>query len=358
MELRKLFSSAAAVLAVLSMSPVYADDCGSCEPVCDPCCPSLDYCDSCDDWTFYGDWLYWRARKCGLDYALPAEDSDNFIGKVYGPCLDYDSGYRLGFVLGCEGMDLGVRYTSYNTDAFSSNTDANGNMAASLVGENHLNVTNHEFQYASGKYALDLDVFDLEASYGMEVTDELNAGLYAGFRYATLDQSFNVLYAQDSNDLNGDASPIDKLKLTNDMNSYGLYFGLNAGYLFCECFEFFFDFSHGVHVAEFDRSYVYKTDLGEDEEEEALPLVTEVNLKDECWRLVNTCDLALGLKYNLCNFLCADWDFSLGYEFHHWYNTSDFLYFVSGDTSGEAHLDHGVDSVGFDGLFVRLGATF
>jgi len=82
---------------------------------------SLCDCDPCDGWSVYADWLYWRTRKCDLDYAISI--NDDIFDKLHSVCLDWDSGFRVGVLKACGDVDFGIHYTSFNTSASSYELD-------------------------------------------------------------------------------------------------------------------------------------------------------------------------------------------------------------------------------------------
>jgi len=142
------------------------------------------------------------------------------------------------------------------------------------------------------------------------------------------------------------------VKYKNDMDFYGLYLGSKASYNVCDCLDFFGGFSWGIGAAEFDRRFHLEFAYSE----EFFDTVSKIN--DNCWRVVSVIDLNVGLTYHLSDCFCADWAFSVGYEFHNWLNTSDFLNINAGEHEPNFHLDHHTENLGFDGLFVRISAAF
>lgn len=63
----------------------------------EPCCQS--------QWNLYGDWLYWRARRSSLDYAVPIIINNGFLlaqGEVIAIEPSYKSGFRVGLLYECD----------------------------------------------------------------------------------------------------------------------------------------------------------------------------------------------------------------------------------------------------------------
>ncbi len=343
----------ATVMVTTQVTPASAQNCGSYECETNDCGFSLCDCDPCDGWSIYADWLYWNTRKCDLDYAVTfgsGEESGN-IKSLNGVCPSWDSGFRVGILKACGDVDFGVHYTYFkSTD--SAHVETENTIGITQIGDEFIGLSTVD--YAGASYDLTLNQIDLEMGYAMEVSDCLAARLFSGFRYASIDQKFNVTYAESAGDLKGTGTGngVDRVIKKNDMDFYGLYLGSKASYSVSDCFDFFGGMSFGIGAAEFSRGFTHTyTDGGTD-------WVYPVTLADDCWRVVSVMDFNLGLTYHLSDCLCADWAFSVGYEFHNWLDAQDFIGFHSGEDSGELHLDRHTENLGFDGLFVRVSAAF
>ena len=57
-------------------------------------------CDPCDGWSVYADWLYWRTRKCDLDYAISINDDifDKLDNERVGHLMSLVSDHTFGQV--------------------------------------------------------------------------------------------------------------------------------------------------------------------------------------------------------------------------------------------------------------------
>ena len=71
-----------------------------------------DCCGFTDGVSVYADWIYWRAGKGDLDYAIPYDDPEA-DGKVKEICPGWDSGLRIGFVKDCDCWGFGADYLWY-----------------------------------------------------------------------------------------------------------------------------------------------------------------------------------------------------------------------------------------------------
>ena len=314
---------------------------------------SFSLCDSstCAGWTLYSDWIFWHTRRCDLDYALKTTDG-NPRGKVKALDLDYEGGFRLAALKCCGAYDFGLHFTHFTACADdSTDVGASGNILKTRLGEQYALTSDGSIAYAKGEYDLSYNVYDLEGGYGYQHNKCICSRFFGGLRFAFIDQDFDVTYKS----IAGTPTFTDKIRHTCDMDAYGIYAGAKTSYALSRCLSLFGTFSSGVLVAEFDRKFTHK---GVTVNEESTNTVTYVKIKDSCTKLVGTIDAALGLQYATSNFTCLDWRVSLGYEFHQWLNTRDFMTLVTGDTSGEIHFDHHDENLGFDGLFLRVAASF
>ncbi len=353
MSLKKWMVALATVLATTQLTPASAQNCGSYECETD-CGFSLCDCDPCDGWSIYADWLYWNTRKCDLDFAFKS-DGSSVIESLHSVCPSWDSGFRIGVLKECGDAYFGVHYTRYCNDSSNHLLDeSDGYIRRSQIGSEFSATVDDAIEYAAGSYKLELNQLDFELGFNLDFSDCLDARAFTGFRWASINQKYGVIYATEYNDQIGEEEghAVDLIAKNNDMDFYGLYLGSNASYTICDCFDLFGGFSFGIGAAEFSRGYYHTFTLGGHE------LVNDVSLSTDCWRVVSVMDFNVGLTYHLSNCLCADWAFSVGYEFHNWLDAQDFIGFHAGDDSGELHLDRHTENLGFDGLFVRVSAAF
>jgi len=323
----------------------------------DQCCAT----DCCGEWSVHADWLYWNVRKCGLDYAWREESVDGTdtipddlgLGGPKKVDPDYESGVRFGFFKKCDEWNFGVRYTCFNDEYKDSFFDAGLNYQASRVLPDTQNgsygsspsFVEANFDSARSKYEVDLQVIDIEINRSIQVNCDSNLLVFSGVKLASLDQNLRSEYGNKA-DFATDRTVV---KEKNDMDAYGLYLGGEGTWNVCGCGGLFGRFSVASLLGDVDRSFVQKNvTAGSDF------AIADVN--DSSWCHVNVLEFAVGFDYELCDFMCADWFLRAGYEFHTWFNMHDFINFCGADIEG--HPARQKDSVGFDGLFVRLGAGF
>ena len=317
--------------------------------VVNDCCPNF-CCDLGGEFTVYGDYLYWRARRCELDYAIPY-DGNNYIGDVNHICPEYDNGFRVGGRYRFGDMDVEGKYTRYYSSSRDSVTDAtNTNLAGTRRIDEFGPVSQGSIALAYADWDVHYDGVDALLGYDMNVGNCFDFRLFGGFKYLSIEQNLNVLYSAGT-DITNDTNSFIHIHGDLDMDGYGLTFGFETRYTICDCFGIIGSFAYDVLASEFDRREVYltTTDGGQNN-------TTRADLHDECWRTISGFNLAVGLSYDMQLCGCYDVFIAAGYEFHHYLNLADFIGFQS--ESGETTFDRQTDGLGFDGLFVRLGIGF
>ncbi|MCB1180475.1 MAG: hypothetical protein KDK55_00440 [Chlamydiia bacterium] len=320
-------------------SPCPSNDC-----CYDDCCPSF-----CSDWGVYADYLYWNTRRADLDYAVPWNQADS-IGKVSHVCPDYQSGFRVGILKDWCDLYFDFRYTYYRNCQSSKTTNSAGGLAGTRIVGDFGQVTQGALAYARGKYELDYNVVDLLAGYRPNWCNCIDPYFFGGLKIAYIDQKYNTDY---STSITPFSTGGVRVKEKVDMSAYGVDLGFGASYdLWC-CLSFFGEFSYDVLLGKFDRRTCYTTiDTGG---------VNDVRAKlceDNCWRMVSVFNYRFGFSWDniFSDCWCADLSLAIGYEFQHWFNVSDFVDYIN---QGETiTINRNMQSLGFDGLFVRAKVTF
>jgi hypothetical protein len=318
------------------------------------CCPpeycSPEFCAPCSSWVVYGEWLYWRARRCQLDFAFngePSGDPDSSTGRVHSvePC--YDHGFRVGFQRYCGDLFFDAFYTYFRNDEKHTVVNIDG-----LSGTHYLNAVggSQGFELARGKWDLDLRTVDILAGYQWSRKKCFHPYVFGGFKYASIDQELKSLYSDDVA-ITGD---VYKVKQKIGMCAYGIDLGIGAKYSIFNFFNVFGRVSYDVLLGDFKRRFVYETSA-----DGGATFEQNVNLHDECWYSVSVFNVLFGLGYEhlFNNCWCANLGVSVGYEFHQWINQPDFLEVVA-DFNDESTVDRHLQSLGFDGLFVRASLGF
>lgn len=302
--------------------------------------------DCCSGFSFYGDWLYWRARRSNLDYALPWGGSGQQItasGRVLKVEPDYQSGFRLGFIkedIFCD-LDFEVRYTHFApsfTDSFSSPSEG---YAGTHISDVNQNIAAGEVAFANAKWAVAYDQVDLILGRSLCSSSCFTSKLFGGFTWARLDQTFLVNYYN----LN---PGFDFVQFEHDMDAYGLNLGVSGSFAIFNCLDLFGSFWYNALMCNMNRKFGYQSG-------DAESLISD--LKDDAWEMVSVLNFSVGLAYSrsLCWSFLKELQIAIGYELHHWLDMPYFLE-VNGPDQ-QMVLDRRVN-FDFDGLFVRVGLGF
>ena len=298
-----------------------------------------EYCNPCKDWVVYGDWLYWRARRCDLDYAVIEFDGDLGMEGPFTVEPSYDHGFCAGIQKYCGDLFFDIFYTYFRTSATSSITGSSDDFTI-------LSTRCAPFESVDAikaKWCLDYDIVDVLIGYQLCNTNCFQSYYFGGFKCAFIDQKFKNYYII--------PNQLQTLTQQVDMNAYGIDLGVGGSYNICNYLDFFVRTSYDVLLGNFSRRSVCVVE----------PSDIDSNYKDECWKMVSVFNLSFGLGYD-CLFpycFCSNLGFKIGYEFHQWIGQPGFLDFIpGGDGTRTVTLSRRIQSLGFDGLFVRLSLGF
>lgn len=311
-------------------------------------------CRYSNEWSLNGEWLYWRARRCDLDYAVPSLNypPELFIGDVYEVTPSYDSGFRIGLQKNCGNLFFDAIYTYFRTSA----SDSAYGVGPTEEGV-HLSMTHFidlentgppqgEVGLAEGKWKLNYDVVEILAGYAIDHRRCLQSYVFGGFKFASIDQNLQSRYVE----VPGGFDQVIVVNEPINMNAYGVDIGVGAQYEFCRltCFG---NFSYDALLGDIKRKFTYDGTFNGSPG-------NLINLKDQCWRMVSVINVQFGIGYRhlFSNCWCGSATLALGYEFHQWINLPDFLEFQG--AGGEITFDRHLQSLGFDGLFLRASLSF
>jgi hypothetical protein len=312
----KLFKwlTAVVLLGTAQMAQSAPTKCGPCytNPSCNIC--DISFCEV--EFSAYVDVLYWHSRHGGL--------TDQFY-MVDSLCPDYDWGYRLGAAASWNGWDLGLRYTSFKNKSNTKVKDPDP-----LVQDNP--------PYTKISYKLDLQVLDLEAGRTCCLRGGITLRPFAGAKFAWTDSKVKrELFPAPAA-----TSPLTTHKYALDFEGQGIYVGMDWRWpLFtmsaCERdipVAFVSRISTGILDGDFKHAYT----LNEGETNEDSDSFTQC-------RVIPVHELYIGLDFRVCDILCMDTFFQVGYEAQYWgWNELS----TTGDTS---HL-------GMGGMVLRFGTHF
>jgi len=379
-------------MAGCSTAPAACNTCCCGEPCCAPpvcgnaynppgycrCNNPASCCDSCSDGlTARVDFLWWRAYEDNL--ALGAEETfTSFVNNgstttVHSSVLNtehikdldfkYEPGFRLGLydvcATGC--WDIGLIWTH-----FHSTSTANESVADTSVAD----VTFVPFwerqsglltpSSVSGKYALNMDLLDLEFGRKFYVSSCFVLRPHFGLRGARINQSYRIESVRTATTpvLYGEAYA-SEVKTRNDFLAIGPRVGLEAQvHLGCG-FSIFGEAAGSLVFGRFDRhsSETYADYLAPTATTLADDLVnnydfdTEGSLERSSRSFT---DLTIGIKWERC----FDWcnrlhpvSVAFSWEHHGFYNMNNFNFISAGVSGTDA-------TPGAVGTFTYNGAQF
>jgi len=302
-----------------------------------------------NDWSLHSDWLWWKFRRSGLDYALVNKDgstADIFDGKIkrIEPC--HDSGLRVAFFRDCYcGWSYGFRYTTIHASGRDKVLDSSDVFSIRLHPD--LGAVNSG-TYAQSQYSANVNLFDIETGFRFR-PECINLMLtpFATARIALVDQNVRSIY--DPN------APIStsaiKANESLEMDAYGLLAGMEVRREFCWGFSFVGRLGTGLALADFKSKFVQRSNGNGDNFG-----TLEANPQKKQWLVIPSSELSFGIQCGYRHHNCVDLILRVGYEMIHWSNLPDFLNFA--DDDDPAHLVRNGSSLGFDGLFVQFHAAF
>jgi hypothetical protein len=174
----------------VDMDPVDMDPVDVVSPRRTACSCSRGRCRCRSHWLGSIDYLHWKPRRRGLDFAIADPNTDNNVqGPIESLELESRSGLRLGlsYLLG-SGWDTGFRYTFFESeDARVLAEPAGGQLW--ITQANPASFNNHA-DAVTAEADLDFDLYDWEVGYWLKPARNVRVRGFGGFRYAAIDQRF------------------------------------------------------------------------------------------------------------------------------------------------------------------------
>jgi hypothetical protein len=280
-----------------------------------------------------GEYLLLAPRRPAQTFAIVGSNPNwGPIGIIRSVDGNYDSGFRVGagwrFVE--EECDVMARYTYYHTAADDiAGAPPGGKVFATLTHPS----TVMEVQSAVARNSVNFNLFDLEIGRRFDLGETLDLRVFAGPRYANVDQKLTVQYA------GGDV-------ITDDVH-HCLCFdgaGLRAGgETHWRILQHLGVYLRGSASLLTGRFCALRTETANG--------FAIVDISENYTRVIPMFDLGVGLSFQKGN-----WRVSAGYEFMNWFNMVDGTDFV--DDAHPAKLIRPVGSLGFDGVVFRAEVSF
>lgn len=311
-------------------------------------CESSESCDGalyCVDpcyqprWTFFGDFLYLRARDVEVPYAVaidgPSDDwfaPVNQVGRVALVDSDYEPGFRIGgsFQLDCDAA-LAAQYTWWRSDSEDDVTAPETRVLRSLVGHPGPHNVSHDGLDAVAAYDIQFQIADVDYRGSLFCNGRTSLTWLAGVSYVNLEEDFASEFG-----VNG----LSFVESNIEFNGGGLRLGLEAERYARDCGLMVYGRSSARFVAgEFNADY-FEGQLPGDPD--------QIDTGWEAGRVVTILDLELGVGWTSCD---GCWRFSGGYLVSGWFNTVSTADWIAGVQQNDYRdLD---DTITFDGFTAR-----
>ena len=253
-----------------------------------------------------------------------------------GDIKSVDGGYHSGFRLGTayrfpgEEVEVAFRYTFLHTD-----DDAGVSQPANQVlfaTETHPGLV-VQVQAASARSAVNLNVFDLEIAKRFEISESLAGRVFAGPRFASIDQKSDIVYT--GGDVNQDA-----VRRRLYFNGGGARLGGEAQWKFWDHLGTYFRGSASLMTGRFRSDY-----------SEVANNVAVVGVSEKFNRVIPNMEMGLGLQYQK-----GSWRVSVGYEFINYFGMAEQVDFV--DDANPAKIGRRTGNLSFDGIVFRSEYSF
>ncbi len=285
------------------------------------------------DWLFEGEYLLLAARRGGQTYAIVGTNPNwGPVGSIQSVDGHYDSGLRVavGYRFADE-LEVFARYSYFRStaDGVAPAPDG-GTVFATLTHPSTIVLVDG----ASASSSLNFNVFDFEVGKRFELGEKLQVRVFAGPRYANLDQRLTATYQ------GGDVAK-DVVTRQLDFEGGGLRAGAESQWKLLDHLGLYLRGSASMLTGQFTAR---ASEIANDE-------FVIVDVTERYTRVVPIMDLGLGLSFQKGNFRISG-----GYEFITWFNMVEFSDFV--DDAHPGKRIRSVGNLGFDGIVFRAEWSF
>lgn len=304
-----------------------------------------ELCDWEDGLTIHADWLYWKARRSGLDFAIPGTAvGGGPQGTLKSVSPKFDHGFRIGLFKDFgEDSSVGLRYLIYKNSSSQSQRKSPAELLATRNHPGALGAIVDPLTAASSEFGVDYNVLTLEVHHSLDIAGERGAiKPLAGLVMHFLDQRFKTVYTKSTN-------LTATIKENLDATGYGVLVGFEGTYEICGAFGFLSRFVTGLAITDFTNKWLSQVNAGGS-------LSTYVDVKKSFWLIIPNWEVQLGLTYDLSDCFCSDWNLVFGYEMRNYCCMPDFIHWVDDNAIG--NMTRNGSNIGFDGIFLRIIGTF
>ena len=280
------------------------------------------------------DYLYWKPRSNGMDFAVSDPNNDN---NIEGPTEQIQpeggSGVRasIGYLTDT-GWDVMFTYTHFGSHSTRAISAPPGGQLW-LTRTNPASGNNFAFN-ATGATSVDYDTYDLEAGYWLYPTSSTAIRLFGGIRGATIDEQMIMSYSGGSI-VNGTREQTQ----STDLNGVGLRTGAEGHWNVFGNISLFASAATSVLVADITTNYIENEPLGPG----------KVNISTEYFQTVPVMEVACGINAQIG---CVN--IQAGYELNSWLNVDPRTNFTGSQNMMRGGQTTVANDLGLDGLFARL----
>lgn len=321
------------------------DSCGGgqlmCGSLCTRKCPEC--CGVGTHYSYiYGEFLYMRARKTEVTYAVPSNGPivpggiPIQVGNFGVIDSDYDVGFRAGVNIALDTVSsLNVRYTYWTNDETDSVSLASPNALESMVSHPSTINTASTSLAAFADNRIDLQYIDADYRHLLKCCEVFAANFVIGGRYANLDQGFDAEFLK---------QPTESVWTDVDFDGAGLRLGLETQRYSCRNQLSVYANAYASFLAgRFRAHYLQGTSVD--------PVI--VDTEWEADRLVPILDFEAGIGWTSMSGKCR---LNAGYMASAWFNTLTTQSWIEGIQAND--FSDVCKSIWFDGLQARVSYSF
>jgi hypothetical protein len=290
---------------------------------------------ACTSLEFWGEYLFLKARRDALDFALQSNNRVDMIGGTV-QSLDWEaqSGFRggAGWRLPGTEWELGLVYTYFHSaDQRTLTVPSGGALFATLPSTGIQSVDS-----ASADGNINFQVIDLDLRRRINLLDDFDLNVFGGGRFAWIDEKFNVLY-------NGGS--VSNYLISSPVNFRGGGFSIGG--------DGFWNIWHGAGFYARARgsllSGTFRSSLNETSGAGSVAPLPVIGVRDQSYDFVPVTEIGLGIAYRSDHLTL-----SVGYEMSNWYNMVNMPDFSS--PTGTMNRRQG--DLMLEGLAVQLGIMY
>ncbi|MDF1702803.1 MAG: Lpg1974 family pore-forming outer membrane protein [Planctomycetota bacterium] len=298
-------------------------------------------------WTIWAGPVFMKFRP--TDTAFATEDPGVPFapsGRVKRLEWDYDWGARGGVRYGPanQSWDVGLTAMWLEGEAkATANAPAGGSVGVLLYNAN--NAPPSVGGPATAEGSAELFQMDLTAGVSLDIGSSGAGRFFFGGRFATLEQSYDVLY-----DDSAVAANLYTRNAAMDLEAFGAIVGFESSFQVGAGFGFFGRIAGAMMVGQF------KGTLRETQTTVGAGSVQQVDISERFERVVPVLEASVGVTWERNTGGRRRFRVLLGYEFQNWFNVLDVNQFP--DDLADQNLTRNTTDLGLDGFILRLEATF